>query len=149
MQIAAFAHEISCYPDEATYRASQTMDVDVEGGAVPVKFAPKHFFPIGQFEAAFSAPGGKRESIAPVASFAGYVQEAAVRKNPETGQAFHVLKVETLGGILDVVVDPILLQQSPAIEGVAHGTFWLSGRMPDSTPWLPQVVNRLRGGPSR
>lgn len=49
--------------------------------------------------------------------------------NPATGASFHWAKVRTLGGEVDVVADPEVLNGSLVVGGVVNGSFWLSGRL--------------------
>jgi hypothetical protein len=121
MQVAAFAHHLNCYADDEEFHSSQA-----EG----LKFAAESYIPSGTF-----TPDLKdREPPQAEAIFAGHILEAEIRTNPYTGQPFQYLSVRTLPGIVDVVADPAIVQGQPLIGGVAHGTFWLSGRIVSDLP---------------
>ena len=119
-QVAAFAHEITIHPNLEAYNASQTGEV---------KFASQSFIPSGLF-----LPDG--ESTAPprsTAIFTGHVLAAETKTNSLTGAIYYWALVETLGGSFDVVVDPELCEGAPVIGGVLTGSFWLCGRLIETT----------------
>jgi hypothetical protein len=119
LQLAAFAHELACYQDEAAYYAAH------EQGR---RFAAESFFPTGPFV----RPGEVERAEA---VFTGRVLGAEMRINPATGVAFHVLLVRTLGGVvLDVVADPIVVTGEPVVGGVVLCLAWLSGRVIGTGP---------------
>jgi hypothetical protein len=84
LQVAAFAHELACYTDEAAYFAAQEREV---------RFAAESLIPTGLF--ALAGEGERAEAL-----FAGRVLRTEVRTNPASGAAFHALLVRTLGGCL-------------------------------------------------
>ena len=59
----------------------------------------------------------------------GHVLESATLQNHLTHLPYHWALLETHGGMLDVVVDPALLPETPPQGGVMMGSFWLSGRI--------------------
>jgi hypothetical protein len=137
VQIAAFAHELTAFPDEDAYLASQ------EG---EVRFAAESFIPAGLFRpGATGEPasestgepgtgsGGAEGSDAAVpgalAMFSGHVLETRRLENPYSGGELTWARVRTLGGEVDVVADPEGVEGMLVPGGVAHGTFWLSGRL--------------------
>lgn len=65
----------------------------------------------------------------PIASFAGEITEFERKKNSVTNEEFYWFLVETLGGEVDVVIDPKFVTIEPKIGGTVSGTFWLSGRV--------------------
>ncbi len=132
VQVAAFAHEISCYDTPEAFRASQE---DRQ-----VKFAPQSFIPSGMFQPDSPAPAP------PVATaiITGHVIEAEARKNSLTGRPFFWALVDTLGGKYDVVIDQSLLERAPPEGGVLSGSFWLSGRLTSfpkqKRSWLGKIL---------
>ena len=115
-QIAAFAHELSVFESEEAYYASQS-----EGP----KFAAESFITSGLFNP-------DMESVeAPQAHgiFTGRVLDTALRINPVTKSEFLWAKVQTFGGVFDVVADPLIVSGAIVEGGIIHGSFWLSGRL--------------------
>ena len=131
VQIAAFAQELRCFADEAAFDASQS--------EAEVKYAAESFIPSGLFVKEGEAP-------AAYAMFTGRVTRAERRQNPYSGGAFWYVAITTLGGAVDVVADPVVVEGEPIAGGVARGSFWLSGRLPNALAdperafwrrWLP------------
>jgi hypothetical protein len=90
-----------------------------------ITFAPKSLIPSGLF-----TPSGKiKEPPLAEIIFNGRVVETARVANPVTGQKFYWARVHTLGGELDVVADPQIVQGNVVQDGIVNGTFWLSGRL--------------------
>lgn len=116
VQLAAFAHEMTCFADEAEFDESQQ--------GTP-RFAPTFFIPSGLFT------GDSPEPPRAMALFAGHVERSELRTNPASGHPFHCLSVQTMGGVLDVVADPAIVEKEPAAGGIVRGSFWLSGRIVD------------------
>ncbi|HYE14613.1 MAG TPA: hypothetical protein VD968_09255 [Pyrinomonadaceae bacterium] len=115
-RLAAFAHELQSFESDESYERSQPGEV---------KFAPESFIPSGLF-----TPGGESpEPPQAYAIFTGHVLETAILANPVTGSEFCWAKVSTLGGEIDVVADPVLLNGPIVRGGVVSGSFWLSGRL--------------------
>ena len=114
VQLAAFAHQLQSYESDESYEHSQPDKV---------KFAAESFIPSGLFE-----PEG-HSMVPPLAEalFAGHVRETSIITNPVTGNRFCWAKVRTLGGDVDVVADPALLNGLLVEGGVLSGSFWLSG----------------------
>jgi hypothetical protein len=117
--LSAFAHELTAYRDATDFEAAQSDEP---------KFAPRFFVPIGLFGEEPSAPPESQ------ALFAGEVLDTAVSRNPMTRARFIWARVRTLGGDLDVVADPELVEGDVAVGGVVRGTFWLTGRLVDYDP---------------
>ena|SRR5689334_2281568 len=133
-QIAAFAHEITCYDSLEAYEAEQ------DGEEVP--FASQSFIPSGLFSASAGSPAQPPQ---PYALFTGHVVEAKEKKSVATGRAFHWVLVDILGGQYDVVIDPELLPRAPRPGGILSGTFWLTGRLLDFPSRKPGWLGRLFG----
>jgi hypothetical protein len=115
-QLAAFAHRLTGFIDEKTYLASQNQSI---------KFAVESIIPTGLF----TPPGKPKEPPVAEVILNGRVLDTARLINPVTGQRFYWARVRTLGGEMDVVADPQIVQGSLVQDGIVHGTFWLSGRL--------------------
>ncbi len=115
VQVAAFAHDLSCFPSDEAFVAAQEEP----------RFAAESYFPLGLF----GAEEGENPEPEALALFAGHIRSARLATNPVTGRHFHVLQVETLGCTFDVIADPDSVTGAPEVGGVAQGTFWLSGRI--------------------
>jgi hypothetical protein len=114
VQLAAFAHELASYRSAEEFARSQA-----EGFA----FASKSFFCPSLFTPAeVEAQHPPAEAI-----FTGHVLETSLITNPITGSDFCWAHVSTLGGEVDVVADPVLLNDVVVKGGVVKGLFWLSG----------------------
>lgn len=114
VQVAAFAEELTCYPDETAFTQAKTGDRP--------GFAPESFIPSGLFV-------GEGERPRAAAVFTGRILHAERRANPVTGMEFYWLSVRSYGGVYDVVADPAFFQQPPVAGGIVQGSFWLSGRL--------------------
>jgi hypothetical protein len=126
-QIAAFPHEFTASPSEESFRADQAAKLGGPG------MAAESFIPSGTFR-----PGG--DSIEPPeaqAVLAGRILAAERRINSFSGHAFYALSVKTLGGVIDMPVDPQLISSAPVVGGVVFGSFWLSGRLLEPLPPPP------------
>lgn len=116
VQLTAFAHELTAYPDQAAFDDAQ--------GTNEAKFAAQSFFPTSLFQS--QSEGEIPEAYA---MFYGQVQETARLVNPLTQQPYHWAKVETLAGEIDVVADPQMLQGELREGGIVSVYGWLSGRI--------------------
>lgn len=128
-QIAAFAHEIELYEDEEQYLDSQEDEV---------KFAAQSFIPSGLFdlEAEEERPPEAK------AILTGRIRECDSRRNECGDRPFWWMQVDSLGGTFDVVVDPVLMTETPQVGGVVSGAFWLSGRLVTTTPSEDRAANQ-------
>ncbi len=116
LQLTAFAHQLKGYPSEADYYEAQSGEI---------KFASESFIPEGLFEAAQDGnPAPEAQAF-----FTGCVEDAAAITNPATGVEFYWARVRTLGGVIDVVADPEVLEGPLVTGGTITGSFWLSGRL--------------------
>lgn len=116
MQVTAFANELATF---------ETEDAFAEAQQERSRMAPESFIPTGLF-----ADGGDTvQSPEAHAVFSGHVTAAEVKSNRETGREFYHLSVSTFGGDYDVVVNPSLVAQLPAVDSIVRGSFWLSGRL--------------------
>jgi hypothetical protein len=114
-QIAAFAHELSAFVSEEVYYASQSQGP---------KFAAESFFPSGLITAGPESV----ESPQAHAILTGHVLNTGLRINPVTKSEFLWAKVQTFGGVFDVVADPLIVNGTVVEGGIVQGAFWLSGR---------------------
>lgn len=119
VSVAAFAHELSAYPDEDAYMASQESEL---------KFAAESFIPSGLFT------DGEDEAPRPLAMFTGRVLETDTRTPPGSWRAFTWARVRTLGGEVDVVAARDEVQGEVVPGGIVTGSFWLSGRIAGAPP---------------
>ena len=112
IQIAAFAHQATCFPDESAFaRDSVKM-----GGA---GMARKSFIPLGAF----------KDAKPSTALFCGDIREAHLQTNPTSRATYHHLLVETLGGQIDMVADMSVLVGKPRAGGIVQCQGWLSARL--------------------
>jgi hypothetical protein len=121
IQLTAFAsNDFKVFETEDDYQNSQESDL---------KYASKMFVPSGLL--AFDEKDGSIDLnlVRPVGKFAGEIREFELKTNELSGEKFYWLLVETLGGEVDVVVDPKYVPDEPKIGGIVSGQFWLSGRM--------------------
>lgn len=117
VQLSAFAHKVSVYRDDQDFAARPD----------DLRVAAESFIPIGSFLKA-DEPESRPESTA---ALSGHVLDFREITNPIHNKNFWSIRVKTYGGILDVVADPRVLEGAPALGGVVHGLFWLSGRIQD------------------
>jgi hypothetical protein len=106
-QIAAFAREI-------------VLDHSPEDAAGPPP-PPHSSAPPGAFVA-----GGSTEAL-----FSGRVIESSMRTNSLTGNRYVWASAQTLGGLYDLVIHPIVLAEPPPPGAIVTGSFRLSGRLLD------------------
>ena len=135
LSLSAFAHELSVFASEEDFDASQTGEV---------RYAAQSFIPSGLFSPDLAGkPTPSADAI-----FSGVVRETRPIRNPITGREILWALTDTLGGSVDVVVDPALVTSPITAGGVISGSFWLSGRFPQApvTPkgLLSRLVARLR-----
>ena len=116
VQLAAIAHGIEVFEDEDDFDKSQNQDA---------KFASESFIPCGLFN-----PNGKPTNQPEAkAIFNGRVIETIELINPETNINFIWAKVKTLGGEIDVIIDPTILSGKVIKGAIVSGLFWISGRI--------------------
>lgn len=127
VQIAALPHEFSASPTEDAFLTDQASTLGGPG------MAAESFIPSGTFK-----PGG--EAIEPPVAQAvltGRILASERRTNSFSGLPFYALTVRTLGGVIDMAVDPSLVSTEPIVGGVIIGSFWLSGRLLEPLPPPP------------
>jgi hypothetical protein len=116
LQIAAFAHTLEAFADEESYYAQQPQSP---------RFAAESFFPAGLFH----HQPGQVEPPPAEALLVGRVVEHERIRNPFSGNHFHWARLRTLGGELDLVADPEVVQGSIYKGGILQASCWLSGRI--------------------
>jgi hypothetical protein len=128
-QIAAFPHELVIYKNEKDFASAQADE--------QVKFSPESFFASGLFsssgdtggQAIFHDPNAKDFNAPSRAFFTGRVLSVELRRNSVTGQDFYAALVKTLGGTIDVVADPNLLDDDLNVGCIVQSEFWLCARL--------------------
>ncbi|HRJ53066.1 MAG TPA: hypothetical protein PLE99_09875 [Candidatus Thiothrix moscowensis] len=119
-QITAFAHELTGYPGEAAFSASQPSSGDPD--EIKVSIGSESFIPTGMFVEEGDTPR-------PIAMFNGRVLDMKELTSPLDDESFYWLRVRTFGGEYDVVVSSDVIEGELAIDGIVSGSFWLCGRM--------------------
>jgi hypothetical protein len=119
--VVAFAHHVVAYASPDAFLADQQEDP---------KFSSEFFLPTG-----FLAEGDQA-ALHPEAQAmcAGTILETRQCENPITRIRFHWAKIQTLGGEIDLVAHPSLVEGTLRVGGVARGVFWLTGRLVDYAP---------------
>ena len=113
LAIAAFAHRLEVYADEAEMRATGS------------KMATQSLIPSGLF-----FPGGDLKVPARAeAILYGTVEATELRRNGATGIEFLWARVATWGCRLEIVADRALAPTLPVVGGIVGGTFWMSARV--------------------
>jgi hypothetical protein len=121
IQLTAFAsNDFKIFANEEDYQNAQESEL---------KYASKMFVPSGLFAFDESDINVDLSVVRPVGMFAGEIKEFELKTNELSGEKFYWLLVETLGGEVDVVVDPKYVPNEPNIGGIVSGTFWLSGKL--------------------
>ncbi len=116
IQLAAFAQDILLFENEDAYNNHST----------EVKFASKSFVPSGLFFSEERNTPGRPEATA---MFTGSILHFEKKKNELTGDEFYWFFTDTLGGLVDVVADVRLVEETPVVNGIIQGQFWLSGQL--------------------
>ncbi len=109
LQVAAFAEVVSCYANERAFAMShnaQTMAVPTFQQSIEVE----------------------EDGSPALANIVGFVRKTELRLNPLTEQLFYAILLETHGGTIDVVAPVDTLLETPIIDSVLAGSFWLSAR---------------------
>ena len=123
VQVTAFAsNDLVLFESEAKYNDSR----ESEPG-----FAVKSFVPSGLFaaESASAADNGAAHPPQAHAFISGEIIDFDLRTNSLTGKQFYWFLVETLGGQVDVVADPVYIKNAPEKGAIIKGSFWLSGKI--------------------
>ncbi len=120
IQLTAFAsNDFKIFENDDEYQKAQESEL---------KYASKMFVPSGLFN--FDSKNwDEKNPPRPVGMFAGEIKAFELKTNKLSGEKFYALLVETLGGDVDVVVDPKFVPQKPKIGGIVSGQFWLSGKV--------------------
>ena len=67
--------------------------------------------------------------MTPEAMFIGIILDYKKHTNELTNEDFYWIKVDTFGGIIDTVVDPVFIKSDLKINGVIAGVFYLCGKI--------------------
>jgi hypothetical protein len=129
VQIAAFAYEAAAFNSVEEFDASQSEEI---------KLASQAFVPA----AALDDGRGRAEAL-----IIGHVLASGSQRNELTGRTFHWAQVKSYGAMFDLVADPEVLPNVPALGGVVKGTFWLSARvlrLQSRAGTMKKVLWRLR-----
>lgn len=105
VQLAAFAHRLTAYADAEALHASGSRMAEVS------------CIPTGTFS---NPPKSEMQ-------FHGYVVKMARLTNPYTSLHFYWTLVRTLGGEVDVVADPQVVEGEIVEQGVVGVSAWISG----------------------
>jgi hypothetical protein len=133
LQLAAFAHKVTAFADEAGFAAGQPGEL---------KLASNAFLPYGMFDQ------GKSVTRRASALFAGRIVDASTRTNVRTGRTFHHLRIDTLPGVLDVVADAVEGEPRPGTLALVEA--WLVGtpsdpsRPPEPEPQTAKILQFTR-----
>lgn len=116
IQLTAFgSNDFAVFANFGEYQDAQHSDFEVA---------------VRMFAAVGFGPGDADDSSPrPVAKLAGVVISSEKRTNQTTGADFHAILVDTLGGEIDVVIDPRYVTTDIVPGSIVSGTFWLSGRV--------------------
>ena len=126
-QVAAFPHDLTASASEDAFHADQAARLGGPG------MAAESFIPSGTFKPG----GGTIEPPEAHAVLAGRILAAERRINSMSGRPFYALSVKTLGGVIDMPVDPQLISGAPVVGGVVFGSFWLSAQLLEPFPPPP------------
>lgn len=121
IQLTAFAsNDFQIFESEEEYQSSQESEL---------KYASKMFLPVGLFAVDEKGDSVDLSVVRPVGKLAGEIREFELKTNELSGENFYWFLADTLGGEVDIVVDPKYVPTEPNIGGIVSGTFWLSGRI--------------------
>jgi hypothetical protein len=116
VQVAAFAHSLVAFDSEDAFQDAQDPEA---------RFPVESFIPAGLF----SPDGTPTDPPVAFAVLSGRVLATQLHENPITGALFAWARLRTLGGELDLVVEPEVVRGEMKRGGVVTGSFWLSGRL--------------------
>jgi hypothetical protein len=108
---------VEIYADEKAYSASKK-----DGkGMVAKSFIPSVTFPLDDNDKDFE--------YKPEVIFSGIILEYKLLTNEWGNGKYYWLKVETYGGVIDVVIDPEIVDKPIKVGGVISGVFYLCGKL--------------------
>lgn len=116
VQVAAFARHCSLFESEAAFLSSE-----LAAG----RLDPQSFIPAPQRV----REGNETEPPTAEALISGHVLRAERLVNELTDLPFYWMLIETVGGRVDLLVDPVLLAEEPTAGGIVMTQCWLSGQM--------------------
>lgn len=119
LEVAAFAQGVRFYADSDAFAAAQAKP----GEPNALRYADNAFLPEGMFADA-GAPLSERATV----RFVGRVDLVETLTNSVTSEPFVHVRVVTLPGAVDVVLDPAMVDATPEVGGLADVRAWLVGR---------------------
>ena len=118
--LVGFARALDVHDDEAAFHST--------GSGMAVR----SFIPSGMFAAA-AAETGSTDLPTSVGLLTGIVEAARQRYNVLTGRPYWWMRVDSLGGPIEIVADPSIPSAPPRAGCVVSAQCWLTGR-PDREP---------------
>jgi hypothetical protein len=143
LEVSAFAHHAELFADVAGFldgQAEHWGDARTAEGK-PLRLGECAFIPDGMF-----APEGASVTERASATFTGRVTSATLLRNTSTAVDFWHVRVDTLPGQVDVVIDPALVQTDPVAGQIGLFTAWLVGRPTEAPPAPVSWMRRIFGG---
>lgn len=137
VQLAALPGEFRASPTEDAFRADQASMTGAPG------MAAESFIPSGTFK----PDGAVIEPPLPQAVLTGRILACERRTNSFSKLPFYALTVRTLGGVIDMAVDPSFVSSAPVVGGIVFGSFWLSGRLLEPLPPPPTTKSEATPPP--
>lgn len=131
LEVVGFAQTASFYDDSAAFEADQAaMWGDAKGpDDKPLRLAENAFMPEGMF-----AGDGAMLSERAVVLMVGLVVQVTLLKNAVTNNGFVHVRIDTLPGLVDVVLDPASVPAAPRAGQLASVRAWLVGRPTEPPP---------------
>jgi hypothetical protein len=123
VQLTGFAFRVMGFENEDEYDEAFPRDEEGYG------WDPKHFIPSYMLNP--RGEGGELQSAS--TQLSGFVLDTGILTNPVTGLDFCWIKVETIGGEVDVVCSPDKLDGYLVTGGIATLDCYLYGRLIDDT----------------
>jgi hypothetical protein len=125
LEVAAFAEEALFVRTEAEFDTAQRELF----GSPGLKLARNAFLPEGMF-----GPDDASVTARATALFVGPVESVEQLTNSASGQPFHHVRIASLPGAVDTVLDGGILEREPAIGDLALVRAWLVGRPVEKPP---------------
>ncbi|MDR0611307.1 MAG: hypothetical protein LBG58_14455 [Planctomycetaceae bacterium] len=119
VKLTAFTHDIDIYASSDDYHSKQERTPH---------FGTQFFSPSGTFRPD-NHPSDETFEMTPEAMFIGIILDYKKYTNELTNEDFYWIKVDTFGGIIDTVVDPVFIKSDLKINGVIAGVFYLCGKI--------------------
>lgn len=130
LEVVAFAQQASFFATRAEFEATQAEwwgDARTPSGE-PLRFDEVSFFPQGLLGTGQEAMGDRAKAL-----MGGRVESATLRCSAQ-GKTFQHVRVASLPGLTDVVVNPASMTGTPTSGCLAWVEAWLVGRPVDPPP---------------